>query len=156
MPAPAPSVEIFDTLHELLRIFRARMRQHLAAAHPDLSFGALRVLMQVGAHPGCAQKTLVERSHIDKAQMARLLSQLQDKGWLLRSESAQDRRVRELRLSAAGQHLFRQLAAQRAALAAELLQGCPPAQQVQLQQLLAQALGSARGAVQGDGPGSAP
>lgn len=153
---PTPPVQIFDALHELLRIFRARMRQRLAAVHPDLSFGELRVLMQVGAHPGCAQKALVERSHIDKAQMARLLTQLQDKGWLLRSESAHDRRVRELRLSAAGQRLFRQLAAQRATLAAELLQGCPPAQQAQLQRLLAQALDSARGPVPGDGPGHAP
>ena len=94
------SADVFDALHELLRIFRARMRQGLESAGPELSFGELRVLMYVGRHPGCAQKALVEHSRADKAQMARTLARLQDKGWLTRSESADDRRVRHLRLSA--------------------------------------------------------
>ena len=82
------SIEIFDALHELLRIFRTRMRQSLESVSPDLTFGELRVLMHVGEHPDCAQKALVERCHVDKAQMARLLAQLEDKGWLTRSECA--------------------------------------------------------------------
>ena len=140
------SADVFDALHELLRIFRARMRQGLESAGPELSFGELRVLMYVGRHPGCAQKALVEHSRADKAQMARTLARLQDKGWLTRSESADDRRVRHLRLSAQGQRLFRQLGARRAALAAELLKDCPAPMQAQLLALLAQALDSARAA----------
>lgn len=162
MPTPASSfqpIDVFDTLHELLRIFRMRMRQRLAVVCPQLSFGELRVLMKVGEHPGCTQKRLVEHSRVDKAQMARMLAQLQDKGWLLRSESAQDRRVRQLRLSAQGQQLFGRLAVERAALAAELLQDCPPAMQAQLQLLLAQARDSARAQMAGGahrGEGAAP
>lgn len=137
------SVEIFDALHELLRIFRARMRQNLESVGPDLTFGELRVLMYVGEHPDCAQKALVEHSHADKAQMARLLAQLQDKGWLTRSESIEDRRVRQLRLSTQGQRLFQQLGARRAKLAAELLKDCPAPVQAQLLELLTQARDSA-------------
>jgi len=136
---PQTSVEIFDALHELLHIFRARMRQRLETACPDLSFGELRVLMHVGQHPGCTQKTLVEHSHIDKAQMARTLAQLEDKGWLVRAESASDRRMRELRLSQRGQRLFKRLGAQRATLAAELLKDCPAPLQAQLLAWLARA-----------------
>ncbi|MFV0601309.1 MAG: MarR family winged helix-turn-helix transcriptional regulator [Brachymonas sp.] len=137
------SIEIFDALHELLRIFRTRMRQSLESVSPDLTFGELRVLMHVGEHPDCAQKALVERCHVDKAQMARLLAQLEDKGWLTRSESTKDRRVRQLHLSTQGQRLFRQLGARRAELAAELLKDCPGPVQSQLLELLAQARDSA-------------
>lgn len=76
--------------------------------------------------------------------MARLITQLQDRGWLTRSESAEDRRVRCLRLSGQGQHLFDRLSARRAALAAELLRDCPPAMQQQLLELLTLARDSAR------------
>lgn len=145
------AVDIFDTLHELLRLFRTRMRQRLAEVCPELSFGELRVLMHVGEHPDCTQKTLVEHSHTDKAQMARILAQLQDKGWLTRRASAQDRRVRQLHLSEQGHSLYQRLGAQRAALATELLHGCPPPLQAQLAQLLAQARDSARAS---DGPGT--
>lgn len=140
----ATPAEIFDALHELLHIFRLRMRQRLGAVCPDLSFGEMRVLMHVGKHRGCTQKALVEHSGADKAQMARTLAGLEAKGWLVRREGAEDRRVRRLRLSAQGQRLFRQLGAERAALAAELLQHCPAAQQAQLQQALLQARDSAR------------
>lgn len=137
-------MEIFDALHELLRIFRAHVRRDLESVHPELTFGELRVMMYVGQHPDCAQKTLVEHSHTDKAQMARTLAQLQDKGWLTRSASPDDRRVRRLRLSAQGERLFRQIGARRAALAAELLKSCPAPAQQQLLALLTQARDSAR------------
>ena len=143
MPSPL-SADVFDALHELLRIFRARMRQSLESVSPELSFGELRVLMHVGQHPGCTQKALVAHSRADKAQMARTLAQLQDKGWLTRSESPEDRRVRHLRLSAQGQRLYKRLGARRAALADELLKDCPAPMQAQLLALLGQALDSAR------------
>jgi len=120
------------------------MRQCLETLDPELTFSELRVLMHVGHDPGCTQKALVERSHADKAQMARTLTQLQSKGWLTRSESAEDRRVRQLRLTEAGHALFTQLRAHRAALAAQLLQDCPDAMQEQLLRLLTQARDGAR------------
>ena len=143
MPSPLPA-EIFDSLHELLRIFRARMRQSLETFEPDLTFGELRVLMHVGQHPDCTQKALVEHSRADKAQMARTITQLQAKGWLTRSESVEDRRVRRLLLTKQGQALFSRLGERRATLAAELLQGCPAPMQEHLLDLLTQALEGAK------------
>ena len=138
------SVEIFDVLHELLRIFRSRMRQSMEAVHPDLTFNEVRVLMFVGRHPGRSQKDLVEHSHTDKAQMARILTQLQDKNWLHRTESAEDRRVRCLHLSASGLALYQQLGQARAELAEQLLVQCPVEMQTQLLGLLGVARSSAR------------
>lgn len=136
-------VEIFDSLHELLRPFRSCMRKAMEAVHPELTFNEMRILMRTGRQPGITQKELVEHSRIDKAQMARMLSRLQDQGWLKRSASANDKRVRCLHLSAQGQALFSRLRIAQEDVATHLLQDCPQTTQAQLLALVQQA---ARGA----------
>ena len=144
MSSLSVSAEIFDVLHELVRTFRSRMRKSLEAVHPELTFNDVRVLMFVGRHPGRSQKELVEHSHTDKAQMARILTQLQEQGWLHRTESTEDRRVRCLHLSDQGQSLYNQLRETRAVLAGQLLAECPLPMQEQLLQLLDVARASVR------------
>ena len=138
------SADVFELLHDLLHLFRARLLESLEAVQPGLTFNEFRVLMHTGRHPGITQKELVEHSHTDKAQMARMLAQLQDRGWLERSASEADKRVRCLQLSAQGQQLFDSLRARREQIAQELLQDFPAAEQAQLRALLQQALSSAR------------
>ena len=136
-----PSLDVFEELHELMHLFRDRM---MAASQTvsDLTFNEMRVLMRTGRHPGLTQKDLVAHSHTDKAQMARTLSQLQEKGWLARTASEQDKRVRCLQLSAKGQALFKALEQQREAVAQAMLCDMPPEAQQQLLALLAQARAS--------------
>ena len=138
------AADVFEVLHDLLHLFRARLLQSLERIQPGLTFNEFRILMHAGRHPGITQKELVEHSHTDKAQMARMLTQLQDKGWLERSASEADKRVRCLQLSAQGQQLFAQLKNQREQIAAELLGDFPADQQKQLRELLKLALNSAR------------
>ena len=138
------SVELFEALHELLHLFRSRMRQSMESVHSGLTFNEVRILMHTGRRPGITQKDLVEHSHTDKAQMARMLAQLQDKGWLERSASEADQRVRCLQLSPAGEQLFVQLKARREEVATQLLQGFPISQKDELLQLLKQALANTR------------
>ena len=138
------AADVFEVLHDLLHLFRARLLQSLERIQPGLTFNEFRILMHAGRHPGITQKELVEHSHTDKAQMARMLTQLQDKGWLERSASEADKRVRCLQLSAQGLQLFSQLKNQREQIAAELLGDFPANQQKQLRELLTLALNSAR------------
>lgn len=138
------AADVFEVLHDLLHLFRARLLQSLERIQPGLTFNEFRILMHAGRHPGITQKELVEHSHTDKAQMARMLTQLQDKGWLERSASEADKRVRCLQLSAQGLQLFSQLKNQREQIAAELLRDFPVEQQTQLRELLKLALHSAR------------
>ena len=138
------AAEVFEVLHDLLHLFRARLLQSLEAVQPGLTFNEFRILMHTGRHPGITQKELVEHSHTDKAQMARTLAQLQDKGWLERSASEADKRVRCLQLSAQGQQLFDQLRHRREQIATELLSDFPEAQQGLLHELLLQAKDSAQ------------
>ena len=130
------AADVFEVLHDLMHQFRARLLQSLERIQPGLTFNEFRILMHAGRHPGITQKELVEHSHTDKAQMARMLTQLQDKGWLERSASEADKRVRCLQLSAQGQQLFAQLKNQREQIAAELLRDFPVEQQTQLHVLL--------------------
>ena len=138
------AADVFEVLHDLLHLFRARLLQSLERIQPGLTFNEFRILMHAGRHPGITQKELVEHSHTDKAQMARMLTQLQDKGWLERSASEADKRVRCLQLSAQGQQLFAQLKNQREQIAAELLRDFPVEQQTQLHALLQLALQGAQ------------
>lgn len=138
--------DIFEVMHELLHLFRARMRDELEHAGEGLTLNEVRVLMFVGRHPGRTQKELVDHSHKDKAQLARMLAQLQEQGWLEREPDARDRRVRCLRLSAQGQALFDRLHQARQALAARLLKDWEPAAQQQLMVLLERARGSVQAA----------
>ena len=138
------SVELFEALHELLHLFRSRMRQSMESVHPGLTFNEVRILMHTGRRPGITQKNLVEHSHTDKAQMARMLAQLQEKGWLERSASEADKRVRCLQLSPAGEQLFVQLKARREEVATQLLKDFPMSQKDELLQLLKQALANTR------------
>ena len=138
------SADVFELLHDLLHLFRARLLESLEAVQPGLTFNEFRILLHTGRHPGITQKELVEHSHTDKAQMARTLAQLQDKGWLERSASEADKRVRCLQLSAQGQQLFDQLRHRREQIATELLSDFPEAQQGLLHELLLQAKDSAQ------------
>ncbi|OAD83610.1 MarR family transcriptional regulator [Comamonas thiooxydans] len=138
------AADVFEVLHDLLHLFRARLLESLEAVQPGLTFNEFRILMHTGRHPGITQKELVEHSHTDKAQMARTLAQLQDKGWLERSASEADKRVRCLQLSTRGQQLFDQLKSRREQIATELLSDFPAAQQALLHDLLLQARDSAQ------------
>lgn len=140
------TTDVFELLHDLMHLFRARLLQSLQELDAELTFNEFRILMHTGRHPGITQKELVEHSHTDKAQMARTLSQLQDKGLLERSASEADKRVRCLQLSAQGLALFEQLRQQRERIAENLLSAFPAAEQQQLRALLQYALDSAQGA----------
>lgn len=147
---PSLPVNVFDSLYELLRLFRSRMRKAMEVQHPELTFIEMRLLMNTGRNPGITQKDLVEHSRIDKAQIARTLARLQEQGWLDRSPSESDRRVRCLTLSAQGRRLYSQLREVQESVATELLQGCPASMQEALLALLREACTKAR--VQGDTP----
>lgn len=133
------SLHIFDTLHDLLHLFRCEIRQDLEANQEVLTFGELRVLVFIGRTPNCTQKTLVAHSRTDKAQIARTLAQLKNKGLITRSRKPEDRRVHLLHLSDEGQVIFARLNQRRASIARRLLADYPAEQQTLLLQLLQQA-----------------
>lgn len=137
MSTHAPA-DVFEAMHDLLHVYRAHMVRTMAAIHPELTLNEVRALMFVGRHPGATQRELVAHSGADKAQVARMVGMLQDKGWLESVPNAEDKRSRCLRLSAEGVALQQALRDARRTVAASLLKGCDKAAQAQLLALLAQ------------------
>ena len=137
MTTHAPA-DVFEAMHDLLHVYRTHMVRTMAAIHPDLTHNEVRALMFVGRHPGTTQRELVAHSGADKAQVARMVAVLQDKGWLESAPNAEDKRSRCLRLSAQGTALHAALRNARRDVAASLLAGCDKATQGQLLALLAQ------------------
>ena len=135
--SPRTSHDVFDAMHDLMHVYRAHMVRAMAAVHPELTLNEVRALSFIGRHPGVTQKELVAHSGADKAQVARMLGLLQDKGWLERQPHAEDRRSLCLTLSAEGQALYQALQAARQTLSAQVLTGCDDATQAQLLALLA-------------------
>ncbi|MBP6019106.1 MAG: MarR family transcriptional regulator [Burkholderiaceae bacterium] len=131
MTAPS-AVEIFDSLHDMLHLFRTRTRNHIELLHPELTLNEMRVLMHTGRNAGITQKELIARSHTDKAQMARILAGLESRDLLERIPSDSDKRVRCLRLSAQGGELFAQLRDLQHQVGSELLKNLPMNVQKQL------------------------
>ena len=139
---PRARPDVFEALHDLMHAYRARMVRAMTSVHPDLTFNEVRALNFIGRHPGATQKELVRHSGADKAQVARMLGLLQDKGWLERQPHDEDRRSLCLTLSAEGQALYQALQAARQTLSAQVLAGCDDDTQAQLLALLARVRGN--------------
>ena len=89
-------------------------------------------------HPGATQGDLVTHSGRDKAQLARLLKGLRDKGLLDAEADADDRRITRLTLSAEGRRIFDSLHDLGVQAATTAMAGMNADQLAQLQALLLQ------------------
>lgn len=137
MPSRAPA-DVFEAMHDLMHTYRAHMVRAMASVHPELTLNEVRALSFVGRHPGATQKELVQHSGADKAQVARMVGMLEDKGWLERVPNADDKRSRCLALSEQGEAVFKAMRASRQAVSASLLKSCDAQTQAQLLALLEQ------------------
>lgn len=129
---------VLDALHDLTHAYRSHMRAALHALSLPLTANELRVLLFVGHHPLCTQKDVVARTGTDKAQVARMLKQMEAGQWLERVPHPQDKRSRCLQLSPSGSAAFETLREQRRQLGRHMLQDTHEDQQHQLLELLGQ------------------
>ena len=127
---------VLDALHNLTMAYRAHMRDALQAQALDLTPNELRVLLFVGQHPLCTHKDVVQHTGWDKAQVARVLQQMENVAWLQRMPHAQDRRSRCLQLGQRGAQVFGALRDHHEQLGMQMLRGSDPEQQQQLLALL--------------------
>jgi DNA-binding MarR family transcriptional regulator len=134
-PAEA-GLAVFETLHAIMHLYRARqMRVGQAGAAP-LTHMENKVLGFFGRNPGATQRDLAVHSGRDKAQLARLIGGLRDKGLLDAEAAPGDRRSTHLRLSEAGAAVHAELRRHGARLSAAALTGLAEDEQAQLLGLL--------------------
>jgi len=128
--------EILDLVHRLMHQARSQQYQLLRDGPHDITHMESKVLGFVGRHPGTTQSEMAQHSGRDKAQLARLIKGLRDRGLLAGAAGADDRRNVVLTLTAEGQAVLRILQQQMRRVAGQAVHGLDAGEQQQLLSLL--------------------
>jgi DNA-binding MarR family transcriptional regulator len=88
----------------------------------DLTVAEWRILANLGAVGPLLAGDIARRSNLDKPKVTRALHRLKARGLIVRVIDKSDRRQAEVRLSAAGQRMFRAIVPDAQAWASDLMQ----------------------------------
>lgn len=128
--------DVLDLVHTVMHQYRAQQYQVLRDGPHDITHMESKVLGYFGRHPGATQSELAQHSGRDKAQLARLIKGLRERGLLDGAADDADRRSITLRLTADGQAVLRTLQKQARRLNERAVLGFSGAEQQQLLALL--------------------
>lgn len=134
-PIPAdisPQHPLLDRLHTLTHHVKARMHEAVRNEGEGLGPMEARALSFYARQPGSSQAALVQHSGRDKAQIARIVKLLLDRGLLQSAPDPADGRSLLLSPTDSGRTMQRRLHRQRIAIEAELMQRLTETQQRQL------------------------
>lgn len=134
--SPAPAVEVLERVHAIMHLFRSAQQRGLRAGPHDLAHMEIKVLGFFARRPGATQSDLAAHSGRDKAQLARLVRGLRERGLLDATADADDKRSTRLTLSQAGQEMYAALHRHDGALAEAALAGLDEAERATLLDLL--------------------
>jgi DNA-binding MarR family transcriptional regulator len=127
-----------DLVHTVMHLYRAKQYQVLRDGPHALTHMESKVLSYFQRHPRATQSDCARHSGRDKAQLARLITGLRERGLLDGEADEADRRNFRLSLTPAGVAIQQVLAEQAQKLNAEAVRGLSPEQNQQLLALLSQ------------------
>jgi DNA-binding MarR family transcriptional regulator len=127
---------VIELVHVVMHQFRSRQFQALRDGAHDITHMESKTLGFFARRPGATLSDLVAHSGRDKAQLAKLVKALRDRGWLVAEPDPADRRSIRLRPSAAGEAAQKALHAEARSLSARALDGLSAQEQAQLVDLL--------------------
>jgi DNA-binding MarR family transcriptional regulator len=131
-----PGIEILNLVNAIERRTTARMQRLLREAGLGLAAMEARTLRFVARHPGCTQNEIVRASGRDKAQIARIIKTLRERGLVERPADGGGRRAQPLALTSAGAAVHARAESLRADTARELVGGLEPDERGRLEALL--------------------
>ena len=112
----SPDGDVLEAMHAVVHAFRSKLLRGETDQPRDLSPMEGKALGYFARHPGATQSDLAAHSGRDKAQLARLIRGLRDKGLLEARLDEEDRRSTRLQVTAEGMAVFGHLHAQGAQL----------------------------------------
>lgn len=127
---------VLDLIHTVMHQYRSMQYQALRDGPHDITHMEGKVLGFFGHHPGATQSDLAKHSGRDKAQLARLIKGLRDRGLLDAVADESDKRNVRLTLTSDGQSVLTVLRQQAKRLNTLALQEMDSHEQEQLLQLL--------------------
>ena len=135
--------DVLELVHTVMHRYRSQQYRFLRDGPHDITHMDGKVLGFFARHPGATQKDLAQHSGRDKAQLARLIKGLRDRGLLAAEADEADRRNVRLSLTADGRAVQRALQQQARKLGAAAVAGLSTAEQQQLSALLRREIGRA-------------
>jgi DNA-binding MarR family transcriptional regulator len=133
---PSPALEVLERVHAIMHLYRSAQQRSLRAGPHDLAHMEIKVLGFFARRPGATQSDLAAHSGRDKAQLARLIRGLRDRGLLDATADEMDKRRTRLALSDEGKEMFAALYRHDGALAEAALAGIADADRATLLDLL--------------------
>lgn len=129
---------VLELVHTVMHQFRSLQYRALEGGTHGVTHMESKVLGFFSRRPDATQSDLVQHSGRDKAQLARLIKGLRERGLLSGEADAADRRNVRLRLTAEGQAVQRVLRQQGRKLEARAIAGLSDDQRRELVALLRQ------------------
>jgi len=133
----APSGDVLDTIHSIMHLVRSRQFRSLRDGSHELAHMEAKALGFFARRPGATQSELVAHSGRDKAQVARLIRVLRERGLLQAAADEADKRSTRLTLSAQGAAMHAELHRDDGKLVEVALAGIAEAEREVLRGLLA-------------------
>ena len=131
-----PDEDVLELVHRIMHDYRTLQYRSLRDGPHDITHMEAKVLGFFGHKPGATQSDLAQHTGRDKAQLARLIKGLRERGLLASEVDETDRRNVRLSLSADGQALQRDLRRQAKRLATKAVAGMDASERKQLLSLL--------------------
>lgn len=128
---------VLELVHVVMHQFRSQQYRALSDGLHGITHMESKVLGFFARRAGATQSELVQHSGRDKAQLARLIKGLRERGLLSGEADPADRRNVRLQATEAGLALQRALAQQGQLLEARAVAGLSAADRLQLKTLLA-------------------
>ena len=135
--AGRPVDDVLETMHAIMHLYRSAQQRSLRDGPNDLAHMEVKALGFFARHPGATQSELVAHSGRDKAQVARQIRALRERGLLEAQADAADRRSSRLSLSSEGRAVHAALHSNDGRLKEMALQGFSEEEKGALLDLLA-------------------
>jgi MarR family transcriptional regulator, multiple antibiotic resistance protein MarR len=134
-----------DSLGFLVSKLKGLMMQALDAGLTDLDITAAQgvILIRLGREPVSTAAALCRHSGYDTGSMTRMIDRLEDKGFIARERSTEDRRVVNLKMTASGQAMRAEVLKRACAMMEPRLEGLDQDEFSQLKSLLRRVLDNA-------------
>lgn len=127
---------VFEAIHSIMHQYRVLQYRALRDGLHDVTHMESKALAYFAHHPGATQSDLMAHSGRDKAQLARLVRGLRDKGLLDAVVDEADRRSTRLHVTEAGKAISRSVQKSGEQLAQVAAAGLDEAERRQLLALL--------------------
>ena len=131
-----PETDVLELVHAVMHDYRSLQYRFLRDGPHEITHMDGKVLGFFGRRPGATQSDLSQHSGCDKAQLARLIKGLRERGLLQAQADENDKRTVRLSLTADGQAVQRALALQARRLSGQAVAGLSTAERDQLAALL--------------------